>query len=182
MVALMLLSTALKDLAVELNIFIESGTQLSGDYETWKGIRNQTLIRSAKSIVDKVDLGMITMPVRQDDLNMLDALLRQLNMPQPTHVKDIYKLRRGRYKNVRIWCIMDLGTARVEDLFMTNANYEPIQATFYQTIFEDLESIYTEEKPIRVEDSPEPIPVKEYIEEIKVEDKKQSLGRGWDNC
>ena len=181
-VALMLLSTALKDLAVELNIFIESGTQLSGDYETWKGVRNQTLIRSAKSIVDKVDLGMITMPVRQDDLNMLDALLRQLNMPQPTHVRDIYKLRRGRYKNVRIWCIMDLGTARVEDLFMTNANYEPIQATFYQTIFEDLESIYTQEEPIRIEDSPEPIPVKEYVEEIKVEDRKKSLGRGWDSC
>ena len=181
-VALMLLSTALKDLAVELNIFIESGTQLSGDYEGWKGIRNQTLIRSAKSIVDKIDLGMITMPVRQDDLNMLDALLRQLNMPQPTHVRDIYKLRRGRYKNVRIWCIMDLGTARVEDLFMTNANYEPIQATFYQTIFEDLESIYTQEEPIRIEDSPEPIPVKEYVEEIKVEDRKKSLGRGWDSC
>jgi hypothetical protein len=77
---------------------------------------------------------------------------------------------------------MDLGTARVEDLFMTNANYEPIQATFYQTIFEDLESIYTQEEPIRVEDSPEPIPVKEYVEEIKVEDRKKSLGRGWDSC
>lgn len=181
-VALMLLSTALKDLAVELNIFIESGTQLSGEYENWKGIRNQTLIRSAKSIVDKVDLGMITMPVRSDDLNMLDGLLRQLNMPAPTHVKDIYKLRRGRYKNVRIWCILDLGTARVEDLFMTNANYEPIQATFYQTVFEDLESIYTEEQPTVIEDNPVPIPIETYVEEVKTEERKKSLGRGWDSC
>lgn len=184
-VLLMLLSTALKDLAVELNIFIESGTQLSGDYETWKGIRNQTLIRSSKAIVDKVDLGVITMPVRQDDLNMLDTLLKNLNMPNPTHVRDVYKLRRGRYKNVRIWCVIDLGTGRVEDLFMTNGNYEAIQATFYQTVFEDLESIYVEEEaPKVIENNVEPPKIEEYVKvveaETKVEHKKTK--RGWDSC
>lgn len=182
-VALMLLSTALKDLAVELKIFIESGTQLSGDYENWKGIRNQTLIRSSKSIVDKIDLGMITMPVRADDLNMLDGLLKHMAMPAPTHVKDIYKLRRGRYKNVRIWCIMDLGTARVEDLFMTNANYEPIQATFYQAVFEDLESVYTEEEQTLAQDTPKLPDIVDYAEIVQQEDNdSKTLGRGWDAC
>ena len=181
-VVLMLLSTALKDLAVELNIFIQSGTQLSGEYENWKGIRNQTLIRSAKSIIDKADLGMITMPVRADDLNMLDGLLKQLGMPSPTHVRDIYKLRRGRYKNVRIWCIIDLGTCRIEDLFMTNSNYEPIQATFYQTVFEDLDSAFVEEAQVIVEDKVDPPKIEDYVEEVKVEEKKKPLGRGWDSC
>lgn len=43
--ALMMLSTALKDLAVEYNLYVESGTQLSGNYDEWEGVRNQTLIR-----------------------------------------------------------------------------------------------------------------------------------------
>lgn len=181
-VALMLLSTALKDLAVELNIFVMSGTQLSGDYENWKGIRNQTLLRGAKSISDKIDLGMITMPVRAEDLNMMDSLLKQLNMPAPTHVRDIYKLRRGRYKNVRIWCLIDLGTARIEDLFMTGPNYEPIQATFYQTVFEDLESIYVEDDNTVIEDTPEVPEIEEYVKEVVKEEKSSLKERGWASC
>ena len=44
----MMLSTALKDLAVEYNLYVESGTQLSGDYDGWEGVRNQTLIRGTQ--------------------------------------------------------------------------------------------------------------------------------------
>lgn len=182
-VLLMLLSTALKDLAVELNIFIESGTQLSGDYENWKGIRNQTLIRSSKSIVDKIDLGVITMPVREEDINMLDRVLTQLSMPRPTHVRDIYKLRRGRYKNVRIWCLIDLGTGRVEDLFMTDANYIPIQATFYTTVFEDVISVFPEPETPTVIEETFTAPETELLEVEIVEEKKiSSKERGWANC
>ena len=46
--ALMMLSTALKDLAVEYNLYVESGTQLSGNYDEWEGVRNQTLIRGTQ--------------------------------------------------------------------------------------------------------------------------------------
>lgn len=51
-VALMLLSTSLKDLATELNIFMMSGTQLSNDFESKRGIRNQTLLRGSKAVAD----------------------------------------------------------------------------------------------------------------------------------
>lgn len=44
---------------------------------------------------------------------------------RPSHVIDIYKMRRGQYKNVRIWCKIDLGTGRRLDLFMTRIDNEP---------------------------------------------------------
>ena len=44
-ICLMLLSTALKDLAVELNIFVMTATQLNAEAEEKKGIKNQSCIR-----------------------------------------------------------------------------------------------------------------------------------------
>ena len=44
---------------------------------------------------------------------------------RPTHVLDIYKMRRGRYKNVRIWTRLDLGCGRRKDLFITSADNQP---------------------------------------------------------
>lgn len=136
-VVLIMLATALKDLAVQNNIFVATSTQLSGDYENWKGVRNQTLLRDSKGIIDKADVGCITMPVRDDDVNMLAMALRKYNLPTPTHVRDIYKSRRGRYKNVRIWSIFDLGTARIVDLFVTDGNYQVIPVTTLDVIFAD---------------------------------------------
>ena len=93
-VVLTMLSTALKDLAVELKIFIMSGTQLNRTWEEKKGhataIRNQNMIRGATGIIDKVDLGGITMPVNSDDISMLSRLLNELNINPPTQVTDIF--------------------------------------------------------------------------------------------
>lgn len=49
---------------------------------------------------------------------------------RPTHIIDIYKMRRGRYKNVRIWTNLNLGNGRRTDLFMTTAENQPINAVF----------------------------------------------------
>lgn len=125
-VALMMLSTALKDLAVELNIFVMSATQLNGEWENKKGLRNQNLIRGAKSIVDKIDVGMITLPINKDEYNIMESFFRTLDKV-PTQVTDIYKNRRGKYTEVRIWSCTDLGTCRREDVFVTDPYYNPIE-------------------------------------------------------
>lgn len=44
----------------------------------------------------------------------------------PTHILDIYKMRRGRYKMVRIWIRLHLGTGEREDLFITTAANQPL--------------------------------------------------------
>ena len=50
----------------------------------------------------------------------------------PNQVMDIYKVRRGRYTNVKIWSCADLGTCRKDDLFITTASYGPVEG--YKTI------------------------------------------------
>lgn len=130
-IVLMMLSTTLKDLAAELNVFIMSATQVNAEIENKKGIKDQSCLRGSKSIADKIDLGAITMRTTKEELNMLSILTQKIGI-SPNQVTDIYKLRRGRYNNVRIWSYMDLGTCRKKDLFITDENYKEIDN--FQTI------------------------------------------------
>lgn len=106
----------------------------------------------AKSIADKADVGAIMSAVAKEDLVVLDKVIKAKGCRPPTMVTDIYKLRRGRYKGVRIWSYVDLGTARVEDLFATDQYYNPIgidivKAMFTENLFKfesETESLDTE--------------------------------------
>jgi replicative DNA helicase len=144
-VVLGMLSTALKDLAVELDVFMRSATQVNGDLQEIKGIRDQRCIRGAKAIADKIDCGMVTAKVSPEELVTLDKVIRERGIC-PNQVSDIYKLRRGRYNDVRIWSEMDLGTCRIKDLFVTDVNFKPI-LDFYPITFtydecdDDIQSI-----------------------------------------
>ena len=119
------LSTALKDIAVELNVFLMSATQVNRKAEEQTGIKNQNVLRGATSIGDKVDLGAIISLVTEEELRVLGPLINEVGIA-PNQVTDIYKLRRGRYNNVRIWSYADLGTCRKKDLFITNAAFKQI--------------------------------------------------------
>lgn len=126
-VRLGMLSTALKDLAVELNIFIMSATQLSGDFENKKGIRNEKFLRGAKSIADKIDMGAIMTLVGDEEREIIEGIAYQYRLEVPNYVTDIYKIRRGQYKNVKIWSKIDLGTCTLEDILITDGSYHPIE-------------------------------------------------------
>ena len=136
-VILTLLSTALKDFANELNIFMMSGTQLNGNWQEFKGLRNQNLIRGSKGIVDKIDVGGISLPVTQEEHQVIDLLARKLGKDIPTQVQDIYKVRRGKYNRVRIWSKVDLGTCRTEDLFLTDGDGNEIPIVPNEYLFKD---------------------------------------------
>ena len=136
-VILTLLSTALKDLANELNIFVMSGTQLNGNWQEFKGLRNQNLIRGSKGIVDKIDVGGISLPVTQEEHQVIDLLARKLGKDIPTQVQDIYKVRRGKYNRVRIWSKVDLGTCRTEALFLTDGDGNEIPIVPNEYLFKD---------------------------------------------
>ena len=136
-VILTLLSTALKDLANELNIFVMSGTQLNGNWQEFKGLRNQNLIRGSKGIVDKIDVGGISLPVTQEEHQVIDLLARKLGKDIPTQVQDIYKVRRGKYNRVRIWSKVYLGTCRTEDLFLTDGDGNEIPIVPNEYLFKD---------------------------------------------
>lgn len=125
-VALRLLSTTLKDLAVELNCFIMSATQITGMMEYKKGyIRNYLMLRDSKSIADKADFAAIKAKILTEEMEMISKLCEKIGMV-PNQVTDVYKMRRGKYVDVRIWSRMDLGTCRNTDLFITDANFNVV--------------------------------------------------------
>ena len=89
----------------------------------------------SKAVSDKVDVGYITMPIAQDELNKLEPICNKMGLPLPTHVSDIYKNRRGKYTAVRVWHIFDLGTCRMQDLFVTDQMFQPINIQIVKYLF-----------------------------------------------
>lgn len=114
----------LKNLCNTLDIFMLTMTQLNGTFKD-SPIKDETMLRGAKSIADRIDLGEISMPPTSADLKSVDNIIaRMINRPIPNLVRHIYKLRRGKLTKIRIWQYADLGTCRTEDLFVTNNDNE----------------------------------------------------------
>lgn len=137
---LMLMANQLKQIAKDYNLFLFSATQVNINAMVDDGeFKNETSIRGSKSISDKTDLAYVMSKVNPKNLQGLIASWRgavqagyldvkYITNPAwyPTHVLDIYKMRRGQYKNVRIWIKLDLGTGQRQDLFLTTANNDII--------------------------------------------------------
>ena len=137
-VILMMMANQLKQLAKDYNLFIFSATQVNslamGDDEM--SFKDEKSIRGAKAIADKCDMGYVMTRVSekgwQSVLSTFKIAAREGRIEKdmidnpPTHVLDIYKMRRGRYKMIRIWTRIHLGTGERKDLFITNAANQPI--------------------------------------------------------
>ena len=127
-VILNIFSTALKDAAVEMGLFVMTATQLndvSSEPGKRKEIKNQSLIRGSKAILDKADVGAIGSMVSYEELEMLKPLIDKYKII-PNQVLDVYKNRGNKYKDVRIWSYVNLGTCRKTDLFITNARFQEV--------------------------------------------------------
>lgn len=122
---LFMLSTRLKDICNKYGVFIMSATQLNGDYQTSE-TPDQNLLRGAKSIADKIDVGMILLNTKDEDLIKLEPILSTGVFDKPTIKLSIYKNRRGKYKGVYLWCKADLGCCRIKPMFCTTYDYEMI--------------------------------------------------------
>lgn len=140
MVALGMLSTALKDLAVEMNLFVMSATQTNSKSEDGgEKIKNESVVRGARSIIDKCDIACVASRVTKEEEELLRIPIEQIGII-PNQVLDVYKVRRGKYTNVRIWSYMDLGTCRKRDLFVTDEKGRQIDN------FEVVDFIFTEDE------------------------------------
>lgn len=120
---LYMMSVKMKDICNEYGIFLISGTQLSGDFRDEKQ-PDQNLLRGAKSLADKIDVGMISLRITQEDLDSLSTLLSANLYETPTHKISVYKNRGGRYTAILMWCVADLGTCRMRPMFITDYNYK----------------------------------------------------------
>lgn len=134
-VALMMLSNTLKEIAMNYDVFIESGTQLN---ESWSknivGLRDQNCIRGSKAICDKADIGMIGIRLQDEERERIDVIWNELKKTfpdkygaiEPNMVVDIYKNRRGEMVGVKIFRYFDYATCHCTDLFVTDSSYKAV--------------------------------------------------------
>ena len=133
---LFILSNKLKDICNTYGVFIESATQLNGDWKEAK-TPDQNLLRGAKAIADKIDYGSILMTVTSEDIEALETILASNIFDKPAIKLSVYKNRRGKYKGVYLWCKADLGTCRIQPMFCTTYDYEMVPIDNIKIIVEE---------------------------------------------
>lgn len=119
-VALRLLSTTLKNLAVELNSFIMSSTQISIDRNDRDGFKDEQYLQGSRAIANVIDFGCIMTSPSVEEVYLTKKFYENTGI-QPNLITDVYKNRRGKYTKVRIFSYVDLGTCRKQDLFVTDS-------------------------------------------------------------
>lgn len=144
---LLMFATALKDLAVELDVAMFTSTQLNAKGDDNKDIRNEGSLAGGRSTINKADNGAIIARPTKEELELLEPLFQEKQIQgdnivfldknnatyieRPNLVTDIFKVRNGEWTQVRIWSVMNLGTLRKKDLFITDSRLEPIK-DFYK--------------------------------------------------
>ena len=120
-----MMATALKDLAVELNVCVFTSTQVNANADNNTNIRNESSLAGGRSTINKADNGMIMARPTKEELETLEPIITTYG--KPNLVTDIFKVRSGEWTQVRIWSIMDLGRMKRDDLFITDSRLEVIQ-------------------------------------------------------
>jgi replicative DNA helicase len=121
---LLMFATALKDLAVELNICVFTSTQVNANADNNTNIRNEASLAGGRSTINKADNGAIMARPTKEELETLEPITSVHG--KPNLVTDIFKVRSGEWTQVRIWSIVNLGTMRRDDLFITDSRLEVI--------------------------------------------------------
>ncbi len=119
-IVLLMFADRLKAIANDYDIHIHTSTQLNGEWEK-KETPNQNLLRGSKAIADKGDVGAIVLPITAQDEQVLAPLLEEYEN-KPNMVIHIYKNRRGKWKNIKVFVYFDYGTCRMYDCFVTDRN------------------------------------------------------------
>ena len=120
---LFMISIRLKDLCNQYGVFIMSATQLNSSYQDAE-TPDQNLLRGAKSIADKIDLGMVMLETTSKDKEALSPIVKKLGVNMPDIKISIYKNRRGRWKNIYLWVNSNRGICRFNPIFVTDYGYQ----------------------------------------------------------
>lgn len=117
---LFLFIDTLKNLCNKLGIFILSSTQLNGTYKD-SAEKDETMLRGAKNMADRIDLGEISLAPSPMEQKMLKEIIKnKINCPEINLIRHVYKLRGNRWSKIKICQHVDLGTGRTEDIFVLN--------------------------------------------------------------
>lgn len=125
---LAMVAAKLKGLAKRLNIHLDTSTQTNDQIKSVL-FADQSVIRGAKSIADKPDIGYVLVPLSKADEDFAKTQTRGFAQ-MPNLVYHVYKVRRGsKINKVKVWVYFDYGTLRTKDCFVTKANNELINVS-----------------------------------------------------
>lgn len=74
----------------------------------------------------KIDYGAHLLDVTKEDLEALQPLIDRQGFEKPAIKMAVYKNRGNKINNVLVWCRARREVCRIEPIFITNYNYEPI--------------------------------------------------------
>lgn len=132
---LLMMSDALKNLAVELNVFIMTSTQVNAKADDNDEIRNEAALAGGRATINKADVGVIMARPTKQELDYLMEVHLINGTMVPNVVTDVYKVRSGQWTQVRIWSYVDLGTLRKQDLFVTDNRFESIEVVTHDKVY-----------------------------------------------
>lgn len=134
-------STALKELAVELDVCLFTSTQVNSNADSNVNIRNESVIAGSRAIINKADVGMVIARPTKEEIDFFEEM--DGGQAIPNIVTDIYKVRSGEWNQVRIWSLFDYGNLRKEDLYMTDSRMNLItdyeKRFIYEIDWEDVD-------------------------------------------
>ena len=123
------ISTECKNMAKKYDIYFSSSTQLNAKSSGGEQEKNAGMIRGSFALIDKADMGVIIMPPSNAELEKVADILKSFtgfNNRKPNRVEHIFKSRGTKFKEVRIWQYVDLGTVEITDMFVTGYDYKRI--------------------------------------------------------
>lgn len=120
-IILSLLSTRLKEIANDFNVFIMSATQTNASAKT-DPLPDANLLKGSKAIAEKADFGSILLPISELDKEKLQPLIEN-GRPEPNVKLSVYKNRRGSFVRGYLWLQMDKASCRYQTVFATDWDY-----------------------------------------------------------
>lgn len=123
-----MLSTELKQIAIDYNVFVMSSTQTNADAKD-NDVLDQNVIAGAKSIANRVDVGCVMMDCSPKDLETITPIAESIGCPVPNLKMSIYKNRRGKYTRLTLWMRAKKGICEYRTLFATDYQLKPIKAS-----------------------------------------------------
>ena len=127
---LLVFVTELKSIAQQLDIFIFTASQLNGEAQNAQ-YKDQNLLAGAKSLANKLDVGVISMRPTKAEMKRIEPVLhKMIGKPIPNMCHWVYKVRRGRLTRIIIWSRSDFGTMDEEALFVTDYDFGIIDIDF----------------------------------------------------
>ena len=127
---LLVFCTELKTIAQQLNVFIFTASQTNANVATAE-VFDSTAIAGAKSLSNKLDVGMITTRITPAIEKKLEPIMHKMvGCKKPNCGHYIYKVRRGKFTRIIIWTYCDLGIMTEEPLFCTDYDFNLIPLDF----------------------------------------------------